>query len=125
MRTSSFRSPALRGIGEVSPAVSVLSPVFALIAKEKKKALGELGQGQDEMQKQQHPPLPKGVEYAFMGVSMLSMAASTYHGYKRNKSVGWAIWWGVMGAMFPIITPVIAFAQGYGKPIEKTSPAKA
>jgi len=49
-------------------------------------------------------------------VSTVSMAASAYHGYVRNKSVPWALWWGLMGGLFPIITPVIAVAQGYGKP---------
>lgn len=44
-----------------------------------------------------------------------SMAASAYHGYKRNDSVGWALWWGLMGGLFPIITPVIAVAQGFGQ----------
>lgn len=44
-----------------------------------------------------------------------SFAVSTFHGYKRNGSVGWAIWWGLMGALFPIITPTIALAQGFGK----------
>jgi len=48
-------------------------------------------------------------------LSTASMAASVYHGYKRNESVGWALWWGFMGAMFPIITPTIAVAQGYGE----------
>ena len=49
-------------------------------------------------------------------VSTASMAASAYHGYKRNQSVGWALWWGLMGATFPVITPVIAVAQGFAKP---------
>jgi hypothetical protein len=39
-----------------------------------------------------------------------------YHGYRRNKSVGWAIGWGVMGSMFPILTVAIALAQGFAKP---------
>jgi len=52
-------------------------------------------------------------------VSTASMAASAYHGYKRNKSVGWAIVWGAMGAIFPVITPVIAVAEGYAKPAKK------
>jgi hypothetical protein len=43
------------------------------------------------------------------------MAASTYHGYKRNQSIGWALWWGLMGAMFPVVTPAIGLAQGFGK----------
>lgn len=51
----------------------------------------------------------------FYVVDTASMAASAYHGYKRNNSIGWALWWGLMGAMFPIITPTIALAQGFGK----------
>jgi len=41
--------------------------------------------------------------------------ASAYHGYKRNNSIGWAIWWGLMGGLFPIITVPVALAQGFGK----------
>lgn len=48
-------------------------------------------------------------------VSTASMALSAYHGYKRNQSLGWAIWWGFAGALFPIITPTIAVAQGFGE----------
>ena len=47
--------------------------------------------------------------------STVSMAASAYHGVKRNNSVGYGIWWGLMGAMFPVITPTIAIAQGYAQ----------
>jgi hypothetical protein len=47
--------------------------------------------------------------------STVSMAASAFHGYRRNQSVGWGLWWGLMGTVFPIITPVIAAAQGFGK----------
>jgi hypothetical protein len=47
-------------------------------------------------------------------LSTASMAASAFHGYKRNQSVGWALVWGAFGALFPVITPVIAVAQGYG-----------
>ncbi len=47
-------------------------------------------------------------------------ALGTYHGYKRNRgSIGWAIGWGVLGYIFPIITTVVALAQGYGKPKRK------
>ena len=52
----------------------------------------------------------------FLVLDTVSMAASAYHGYKRNNSIGWALWWGLMGAMFPVITPTIALAQGFGKP---------
>lgn len=44
-----------------------------------------------------------------------SMATSAFHGYRRNGSVGWSIWWGLMGALFPVITPTIALAQGFGR----------
>jgi len=47
---------------------------------------------------------------------LASTGISAYHGYKRNNSVGWALWWGFMGSMFPIVTPAIAFAQGIDKP---------
>lgn len=53
-------------------------------------------------------------------LAMLSMAASTYHGYRRNVNgehpIAWALAWGFMGSLFPVIVPVIAVAQGYGKP---------
>lgn len=48
-------------------------------------------------------------------LSIASGAASAYHGYKRNDSVGWAIVWGLLGGVFPVITPAIAWAQGFGK----------
>lgn len=51
--------------------------------------------------------------WAIIGTA--SMAASAYHGYRRNRSVGWAIWWGIWGAVLPVFTPVIAVAQGFGK----------
>ncbi len=46
---------------------------------------------------------------------LASGAASTYHGYKRNNSIGWALAWGAAGTIFPIITPTVALAQGFGK----------
>lgn len=46
-----------------------------------------------------------------------SMGASAYHGVKRNHgSIGYGIWWGLMGSLFPVITPAVAVAQGFGKP---------
>lgn len=55
-------------------------------------------------------------EMVILGVlGAASVGVSAYHGYKRNNSTGWAIWWGFMGALFPVITPAIAIAQGFGK----------
>jgi len=56
---------------------------------------------------------------AIGALSLLSAAASGYHGYKRNQSIGWGFVWFALGGMFPVFTPVIAVAQGYGKPIQK------
>lgn len=49
-------------------------------------------------------------------LSVVGMGLSAYHGYARNKSVGWGIGWGVAGAIAPIITVPIALAQGFAKP---------
>lgn len=47
--------------------------------------------------------------------AIASAAASGYHGYKRNNSIVWAgVWFGA-GLLFPIFTPVVALAQGFGK----------
>lgn len=50
------------------------------------------------------------------GVATVTSAAiSGFHGYRRNQSVGWAVWWFTMGMILPVVTPVIATAQGLGK----------
>ena len=49
-------------------------------------------------------------------LATLSAAASGYHGYRRNNSLGWGIGWFVLGSLFPVITPTVALAQGFGKP---------
>lgn len=48
--------------------------------------------------------------------SAVGMSAAAYHGYKRNNSVGWALLWGGFGAISPILTNVIAYAEGFGEP---------
>lgn len=48
-------------------------------------------------------------------LTVASAAASGYHGYRRNQSIGWASFWFLMGGIFPVFTPVIALAQGFGK----------
>lgn len=56
---------------------------------------------------------------AVLLLSTVSAGASAYHGYKRNKSVGWSLVWGAFGGAFPIVVPAIALAQGFGKPESK------
>lgn len=67
------------------------------------------------------PPTPaqKAWRSAVTVARVASVAAGAYHGYKRNNSVGWAIWWAIMGGIAPVITPAIAVAQGFGKPARK------
>lgn len=48
-------------------------------------------------------------------VSTASAASGIYHGYRRNNSLGWGLWWGLMGAVFPVVSVAVSVAQGYGK----------
>ena len=60
-----------------------------------------------------------GLGVGLVALSTASGAASAYHGYKRNQSVGWALWWGFWGGVFPVIVPTIAVAQGFGEKEKK------
>jgi hypothetical protein len=53
-------------------------------------------------------------------LSTVGMGMAAFHGYRRNNSVGWALAWGFLGLWFPVITNVIAVAEGYAKPIGGT-----
>lgn len=44
----------------------------------------------------------------------VAMAANAWHGYRRNGSIGWALGWAILGYAAPVITTVIATAQGFG-----------
>ena len=51
-----------------------------------------------------------------MGFLVVASAAlSAFHGYRRNQSVPWALGWFMAGMIFPVVTPTIAFAQGFGQ----------
>jgi hypothetical protein len=52
-------------------------------------------------------------------VATVGGAASAYHGYKRNQSIGWAIGWAIFGTFMPFLAVPIALAQGFGKPASK------
>jgi len=49
-------------------------------------------------------------------VSAAGAGLGAYHGYSRNRNVGWALWWALMGGVFPVVTVPIAIAQGFGRP---------
>lgn len=46
--------------------------------------------------------------------------ALAYHGYRRNKSIGWALVWAVLGGAVPIIGVPVALAQGFAEPKQKS-----
>lgn len=52
-------------------------------------------------------------------LAMIGAAASAYHGYKRNGSVGWAVGWAFFGSVAPVLALPIALAQGFGEPRSK------
>jgi len=55
--------------------------------------------------------------WSAMSVTLLGAVMAGYHGYKRNRSnTGWALGWGLLGGMFPLITNGVALAQGFAKP---------
>ena len=68
------------------------------------------------MQDRKDQDRPSPVRIALWSLGTASIGASVYHGYKRNKSAGWAVAWGVFGAVAPVLSVPIALAQGFGKP---------
>lgn len=59
------------------------------------------------------PPMsPSAIFWGLLATA--AAGASAYHGYKRNDSLGWAIVWGLLGGIAPVITVPVALAQGFG-----------
>lgn len=64
--------------------------------------------------------MPQGAALFFGALSLVSSGLAAYHGYKRHRgSIGWAIGWGALGALFPVLTPAVAFAEGFAKPMKR------
>ncbi len=57
-----------------------------------------------------------GTVIAAASLSLVSAVVAGYHGYRRDRSAMAGLGWGFMGAIFPVVTPVVAFAQGYARP---------
>ncbi len=49
-------------------------------------------------------------------VRMAAGVAMAYHGYKRTKSVGWALLWSIFGSAMPFFAVPVSLAQGFSKP---------
>lgn len=87
------------------------------------EAVEELQQAAEGMQSNEDPYIPNASAagrvplWAVAGLyaAPVSAAVSAYHGYRRHNSLGGAIGWAVMGGLFPLITPAVGLAQGWGK----------
>jgi hypothetical protein len=83
--------------------------------------LGNLGATPEELQRAGlrdplQDPQSNSTRNTIWGVlSAVSAGVSGYHGYRRNNSAGWGVAWFILGGIFPVITPTVAFAQGFGK----------
>lgn len=62
------------------------------------------------------PTISPGVAIVAGLIDLASTAGLAYHGYKRNKSIGWALMWAIFGGAVPIIGWPVAIAQGFGEP---------
>lgn len=59
--------------------------------------------------------VPKPVRIFYQVMRPVGFIAGAYHGYVRNQSIGWGIWWALMGTFFPVLTTTFAVAQGFNK----------
>lgn len=108
-----FSSPAPIAVWRPSYAVSPAPLAPPSPAPRRSPAMGEVS-GSDVV-----------VGLAWVGMAAMTVFAG-YHGYKRNRdSMGWGLWWGLMGALVPPIPQFMALIQGYGYRVpKKKSPKK-
>lgn len=117
--------PTKEGFYEFTPQTPV-RPIDAAIPWDK-TPLGHVGKGSKRMGQIRRTlngvgkttslgAIGDSTWHTVYGVASLAgTGMGAYHGYKRNQSVGWAIGWGLLGGLFPIIVIPVAFAQGFGK----------
>ena len=63
----------------------------------------------------QSPRMSPVLTWTLALASLTGTVLGAYRGYKRDNSVGWAIWWGIAGGWVPFITIPLSLAQGFGK----------
>lgn len=101
---------SLRGLGGLGSVIRATQVVGT-------RGLGGLGQAEGEGDGTLSPQARGAAGVVFSLLGLAGTALGAYHGYRRNRgSIGWAIGWGLLGGMFPVITVPVALAQGYGKP---------
>ena len=114
---SRLASQTLLSQSELADALFLLQPNDRAKVVEFMMAAGtdpsKIGRAMEDVMRRERGD--SGHSTLMLALLAASSAASLYHGYKRNNSLGWGLAWGALGALFPIITPVVAVAQGYGK----------
>ena len=76
-----------------------------------------LGEGDVLVTETELVPAPSKVSMAWKWAAATSAIASAYHGSKRHHGSVWqTVKWGILGSIFPIITPLVAVGQGFAKP---------
>jgi hypothetical protein len=109
-----YSVPAGIGLGNVDPSMGAFGAYAAYAPN-----LPPLGAEEAATLAPAPPPPVKSESFIspffrlWKYVAPISALASAYHGYKRNDSLGWALWWFLWGGL--PITPVIALAQGFGE----------
>lgn len=99
-------SPVLRGMGSISGGLAAAATDSAAVTDGS-------GMNSDMAYREWIRQNPGWV--ALYGVSgTIGLVAGVYHGWRRNQSYGWALWWGLMGAWFPFLTIPLSLAQGFG-----------
>lgn len=74
-----------------------------------------LGQAEEEAPAPRAPRAPATWQIAYGVAATASFGLSVFHGYRRHDSLWGGLGWGLLGLLFPIITPAVAFAQGFGE----------
>lgn len=97
-------------------SVDVFFDVSPAFAQSRNQLLQSLAFPAGEVTASTDNALPMAARIALSAALTAAVGASVYHGYKRNDSLGWGLWWGLMGALFPVITVPVALAQGFAEP---------
>lgn len=56
------------------------------------------------------------VKWIHYPLALVGAPLCGYHGYRRNRSWGWALGWFVLGGLVPELMLPVAAAQGFAKP---------
>lgn len=105
--------------GRPNGPASTGQPITSALAGLNTPALGAIGAGDASTADQTYCTTKAGAAYVTamqVGYVALGATFAGIHGYRRNgNKLGYGIGWGVAGALLPVLTGIVAVAQGYGK----------